>query len=150
MILEYYYLNCHYQKKKKLKPGYFSFNVEGGRCPECKGEGTVTIPMQFMADVILPCEACGGTRYKEEALEIKYREMNIDDILNMTIEDTVDFFSKDSNQLSQKIANRLQSLIKVGLGYLKLGQSSITLSGGESQRITLATSLGSPLVGLHH
>lgn len=125
-------------KKKKLKPGYFSFNVEGGRCPECKGEGTVTIPMQFMADVILPCEACGGTRYKEEALEIKYRDMNIDDILNMTIEDTVDFFSKDSNQLSQKIANRLQSLIKVGLGYLKLGQSSITLSGGESQRVKLA------------
>lgn len=125
-------------KKRNLKPGYFSFNVDGGRCDECKGEGTVTIPMQFMADVVLPCESCNGSRYKEEALEIHYRGKSIADVLDMTIEEAVEFFSNDDNSLAQKIATRLESLIKVGLGYLKLGQSSTTLSGGEAQRIKLA------------
>lgn len=125
-------------KKKNLKPGYFSFNVEGGRCEECKGEGTVTIPMQFMADVILPCEACDGTRYKEETLEIRYRKLNIADILDLTIEQALEFFSQDESLVTQKIAQKLKSLIKVGLGYLKLGQSSTSLSGGESQRVKLA------------
>lgn len=124
--------------KRKLKPGYFSFNVEGGRCEECKGEGTITIPMQFMADVILPCQTCNGTRYQDEALEIQYRGKNIADILSMTIEEALEFFSQDSQTLTTKIVHKLQSLIKVGLGYLRLGQSSITISGGEAQRIKLA------------
>ena len=124
--------------KRKLKPGYFSFNVEGGRCDECKGEGTITIPMQFMADVILPCQTCNGTRYKDDALEIEYRGKNISDILSMTIEEALDFFSQDNQAITTKIVHKLQSLIKVGLGYLRLGQSSITISGGEAQRIKLA------------
>lgn len=125
-------------KKRKLKPGYFSFNVDGGRCEECKGEGTLTIPMQFMADVVLPCEACKGTRYKEEALEINYKDHNISDILNLTIEEAIELFSQEETRLTKRIITKLSPLIKVGLGYLRLGQSSITLSGGESQRIKLA------------
>ena len=125
-------------KKRGLKPGYFSFNTEGGRCEECKGEGSITISMQFMADVILKCEHCKGQRYKEEALEIKYREKSIAEVLDMTIEDAYDFFSQDDSNLCRRISQKIYSLIKVGLGYLKLGQSSITLSGGEAQRIKLA------------
>jgi excinuclease ABC subunit A len=125
-------------KKRGLKPGYFSFNTEGGRCEECKGEGSITISMQFMADVILKCEHCNGQRYKEEALEIKYREKSISDILEMTIEEAFEFFSEDSNNLCRRITQKINSLIEVGLGYLKLGQSSTTLSGGEAQRIKLA------------
>ena len=125
-------------KKRGLKPGYFSFNTEGGRCEECKGEGSITISMQFMADVILKCEHCNGQRYKEEALEIKYREKSIAEILDMTIEEAYDFFSQDDSNLCRRISQKIYSLIKVGLGYLKLGQSSITLSGGEAQRIKLA------------
>jgi excinuclease ABC subunit A len=125
-------------KKRNLKAGYFSFNVDGGRCEECKGEGTVTIPMQFMADVVLPCQACNGSRYKEDALEILYRGKSIADILDLTIEEALEFFSQDSQITTVKISQKLQSLIKVGLGYLKLGQSSTTISGGEAQRIKLA------------
>ncbi|MBO7224356.1 MAG: excinuclease ABC subunit UvrA [Bacteroidales bacterium] len=125
-------------KKRGLKPGYFSFNTEGGRCEECKGEGSITISMQFMADVILKCEHCNGQRYKEEALEIKYREKSIAEVLDMTIEDAYDFFSQDDSNLCRRISQKIYSLIKVGLGYLKLGQSSITLSGGEAQRVKLA------------
>lgn len=125
-------------KKRGLKPGYFSFNTEGGRCEECKGEGSVTISMQFMADVVLECEHCKGKRYKEEALEVKYREKSIFDVLDMTIDEAYEFFSEDSNNLCKRISQKIYSLIKVGLGYLKLGQSSATLSGGEAQRIKLA------------
>ena len=124
--------------KRGVKPSYFSFNIEGGRCEHCKGEGTVTIPMQFMADVVMPCEACNSKRYKEEALEIKYRDKSIADILEMTIEQAGEFFSQDRNRYAERICQKLQSLEKVGLGYLQLGQSSTTLSGGEAQRIKLA------------
>lgn len=125
-------------EKRNLKAGYFSFNVDGGRCDECKGEGTVTIPMQFMADVILPCQACNSSRYKEEALEIKYRTKSVSDILSMTIQEAVEFFSEDNQPLTTRIVQKLESLIKVGLGYLQLGQSSISISGGEAQRVKLA------------
>lgn len=125
-------------KKRNLKAGYFSFNVDGGRCDECKGEGTITIPMQFMADVVLPCQACNGSRYKEDTLEIQYRGKSIADVLDLTIEEAYEFFSQDSQITTVKISQKLQSLIKVGLGYLKLGQSSTTISGGEAQRIKLA------------
>ena len=125
--------------KRRLKAGYFSFNVEGGRCEECKGEGIITVPMQFMADVLLPCHVCNSTRYKEEALEILYRGKNIAEILSLTIEQAVEFFAQDKeNTLSSKIVSKLQPLIQVGLGYLQLGQNSTSISGGEAQRIKLA------------
>lgn len=124
-------------KKRGLKAGYFSFNVEGGRCEECKGEGVVTIPMQFMADVQLPCEHCNGKRYKEEALEVTYKEKSIYDVLTMTIEEALLFFD-DANPLCRRIIQKLGALKKVGLDYLQLGQSSTSLSGGEAQRIKLA------------
>ena len=129
------------QKLSKIrgyKPKHFSFNVDGGRCEVCKGEGEVTIEMQFMADVHLQCEACDGKRFKKEILEVKFKEKNIDDILNMTIDDAIIFFDEHSED---KIANKLQPLQDVGLGYVQLGQSSSTLSGGEAQRIKLASFL---------
>ncbi|MFC6859656.1 excinuclease ABC subunit UvrA [Zunongwangia atlantica] len=129
------------QKLSKIrgyKPKHFSFNVDGGRCEVCKGEGEVTIEMQFMADVHLQCEACDGKRFKKEILEVKFKENNIDDILNMTIDDAIIFFDEHSED---KIANKLQPLQDVGLGYVQLGQSSSTLSGGEAQRIKLASFL---------
>ncbi len=125
-------------KKRGVKAGFFSFNTEGGRCEECKGEGTVTISMQFMADIVLECEHCKGKRYKEEALEVTYRDKNIAQILDMSIEEAYEFFSQDSNNLCKRITQKINSLLEVGLGYLKLGQSSTTLSGGEAQRIKLA------------
>lgn len=125
-------------KKRGYKSGFFSFNVDGGRCEECKGEGEVNIPMQFMADVVLPCSACHGTRYKEDTLEIKYKGKSIADVLAMTVEQATDFFKDDTDSIAQRISNKLQSLIKVGVGYLRLGQSSATISGGEAQRIKLA------------
>lgn len=127
-----------YAKINGYGPSYFSFNQEGGRCPECQGEGVVTIPMQFMSDVTMVCEECGGKRFKQDVLEVRYRERNIDDILNMSIEDAIAFFSQGKEDAAQNIARKLQPLVDVGLGYLKLGQSSSTLSGGESQRIKLA------------
>ncbi|MCL6218526.1 excinuclease ABC subunit UvrA [Zunongwangia pacifica] len=129
------------QKLSKIrgyKPKHFSFNVDGGRCEVCKGEGEVTIEMQFMADVYLQCEACDGKRFKKEILEVNFKDKNIDDILNMTIDDAIKFFDKHNED---KIANKLQPLQDVGLGYVKLGQSSSTLSGGEAQRIKLASFL---------
>lgn len=127
-------------KIRGLKPGYFSYNVPGGRCEECKGEGEITITMQFMADVKLQCDECKGKRYKAETLEIEHKSKTIYDILNMSIEDAVEFF--DSNdKTEQKILERIQPLFDLGLGYLKLGQSSSTLSGGEAQRIKLASFL---------
>ncbi|MFT5215236.1 MAG: excinuclease ABC subunit A [Glaciecola sp.] len=118
---------------------HFSFNVDGGRCETCKGEGEVTIEMQFMADVHLECETCKGKRFKKEVLEVTFEGKSIDDILNMTIDDAVSFFDEHSQT---KIKNKLQPLQDVGLGYVTLGQSSSTLSGGEAQRIKLATFLG--------
>ncbi len=130
------------QKLSKIrgyKPGYFSFNIEGGRCEECEGEGVVKIEMQFMADIYLTCEACGGKRFKDEVLEIKYREKNINDILNMTINEAIDFFAAGMDSTTEaRIVSKLKPLQDVGLGYLGLGQSSSTLSGGEAQRVKLA------------
>ncbi len=126
-------------KSRNYKPGFFSFNIEGGRCEECEGEGVQTIEMQFMADVKLVCESCHGSRFKEEVLEVKYHEKNIADILNMTINQALEFFSEESKPaIIQRIISRLKPLQDVGLGYLKLGQSSSSLSGGEAQRIKLA------------
>ena len=125
-------------KVRNYKPKHFSFNVEGGRCEVCKGEGKVTIEMQFMADVHLTCDACNGKRFKKEILEVTFEEKNIDDILNMTVDDAVTFFSTHEQH---KIAQKLKPLQDVGLGYVQLGQSSSTLSGGEAQRIKLASFL---------
>ncbi|MCP4483832.1 MAG: excinuclease ABC subunit UvrA [Flavobacteriaceae bacterium] len=120
------------------KPKHFSFNVDGGRCEKCKGEGEVTIEMQFMADVHLECDACKGKRFKKEVLEVQFHKKNIHDVLQMTVEDAINFFSTNGET---KITNKLQPLQDVGLGYVQLGQSSSTLSGGEAQRIKLASFL---------
>ena len=127
-----------YAKLNGYTPSHFSFNIDGGRCPECQGEGFVKIEMQFMADVTMVCEACGGKRFKPDILEVRYKGKNIDDILNMSVDEAVSFFSSQPEPASRKIAERLQPLVDVGLSYIKLGQSSSTLSGGESQRIKLA------------
>lgn len=124
---------------RNYQPKHFSFNVDGGRCPNCKGEGVVTIEMQFMADVQLKCESCSGKRFKKEVLEVKFNKVSIDDVLNMTIDDALKFF--ETHKCS-KIFKRLQPLQDVGLGYVTLGQNSSTLSGGEAQRIKLASFLG--------
>ncbi|HZK07895.1 MAG TPA: excinuclease ABC subunit UvrA [Bacteroidales bacterium] len=138
------YASQQLAKVRGYKPGFFSFNVEGGRCEECEGEGVVKIEMQFMADIYLTCEACGGKRFKDEVLDVKFKDKNIADILDMTINQAVDFFGIDNVKASateKRIMSRLQPLQDVGLGYLKLGQSSSTLSGGEAQRIKLASFL---------
>lgn len=132
------YANQKISKIRNFKPKHFSFNVEGGRCEVCKGEGKVTIEMQFMADVHLECDVCNGKRFKKEVLEVKFNGKSIDDILNLTIDDAIAFFSEN---LVPKIANKLKPLQDVGLGYVQLGQSSSTLSGGEAQRIKLASFL---------
>jgi len=121
-----------------LLPKHFSFNVDGGRCDECKGEGVITVSMQFMADIELECEVCHGTRFKKEVLEIRYDEKNISEILHMTVDEAIAFFT-DNEQ--DKIVTKLKPLQDVGLGYLQLGQSSSTLSGGEAQRVKLASFL---------
>jgi len=125
-------------KANQYKAKHFSFNVDGGRCDTCKGEGTVKIEMQFMADVNLICESCNGKRFKKEILRVKFEEKNIDDILRMTVDQSIDFFKK---QNENKIVKKIQPLMDVGMGYVQLGQSSSTLSGGEAQRIKLATFL---------
>ena len=127
-----------FAKINGFTPSYFSFNQEGGRCPECQGDGFVKIGMQFMADVTMVCESCGGKRFKPEILEVRYHDRNIDDILNMSVEEAIAFFSAQKEDLAKSIAEQLRPLVDVGLGYIKLGQSSSTLSGGESQRIKLA------------
>ena len=130
-------------KLRGYKPGFFSFNVEGGRCEECEGEGIVTVEMQFMADLHLTCDSCKGKRYKEEVLEVKFNEKNISNILDITIEQAINFFNNttEKNANAARIASKLKPLADVGLGYLKLGQSSDTFSGGEAQRIKLASFL---------
>ena len=125
-------------KQMGFGPGYFSFNTEGGRCETCKGEGTLTIEMQFMADITIPCDDCGGQRFKRDVLDIRYRGKNINDVLNMTIDDAIEFFGQTDGTTEKKIVKRLLPLQQVGLGYIKLGQSSSTLSGGENQRVKLA------------
>ena len=127
-----------FAKLNGFTPSHFSFNIDGGRCPECQGEGFVKIGMQFMADVSMVCEACGGKRFKPDILEVRYKGLNIDDILNMSVEEAIAFFGSQEDSTARKIAERLQPLMDVGLSYIKLGQSSSTLSGGESQRIKLA------------
>ncbi len=132
------FANQHLSKMRGYKPKHFSFNVDGGRCESCKGDGEVTIEMQFMADVHLVCEACGGKRFKKNILEVRFEEKNIDDVLNMTISDAITFFETHQQK---KIISKLRSLHDVGLGYVTLGQASSTLSGGEAQRIKLASFL---------
>ncbi len=127
-----------YAKINGYTPSFFSFNQEGGRCPECQGDGFVRIPMQFMADVTMVCEACGGKRFKPDILEVRYKGRNIDDILGMSVKEAIDFFGSQEEDMARQIARRLTPLVDVGLSYIKLGQSSSTLSGGESQRIKLA------------
>ena len=127
-----------FAKINGFTPSFFSFNQEGGRCPECQGDGFVKIGMQFMADVTMVCESCGGKRFKPEILEVRYQGKNIDDILNMSVEEAIAFFGAQKEELAKSIAGELQPLVDVGLGYIKLGQPSSTLSGGESQRIKLA------------
>src|SRR5690606_13684098 len=116
---------------------HFSFNIDGGRCDECQGEGTIKVEMQFMSDLVLKCESCGGKRFKPEILEITHRGKNVSDILEMTIDEAIEFFRGSEGTTAQRVVNRLQPLVDVGLGYVKMGQASSTLSGGESQRIKL-------------
>ncbi|MBR1928584.1 MAG: excinuclease ABC subunit UvrA [Paludibacteraceae bacterium] len=153
-------------KQMGYTAAYFSFNTTGGRCEECKGEGTVTVEMQFMADLVLECEQCHGKRFKPDVLEVEYNGKNIYDILNMTVSDAIEFFSNDTPKQYQTIVNkiirRLKPLEDVGIGYVKLGQSSATLSGGESQRVKLASFMATeskermiyvfdePTTGLHY
>ena len=125
-------------KQMGFTPGYFSFNSDGGRCEECKGEGTVTIPMQFMADITIPCEVCHGKRFKPEILEVEYRGKNIYDFLEMTVNEAIEFLKETKDAQAMRVVKRLLPLQEVGLGYIKLGQSSSTLSGGENQRVKLA------------
>ncbi|AYA38333.1 excinuclease ABC subunit A [Hymenobacter oligotrophus] len=123
-------------KARGFKPSHFSFNIEGGRCEVCQGEGQVKIEMQFMADIYLTCEACGGRKFKQDILEVKYKDKSIDEVLELTVEDSLDFFADQP-----KVAERLRPLFEVGLGYIRLGQSANTLSGGEAQRVKLASFL---------
>ncbi|PSR04619.1 MAG: excinuclease ABC subunit A, partial [Bacteroidetes bacterium SW_11_45_7] len=131
------FANQQLAKIKGLKPKHFSFNVDGGRCETCKGEGEVVVEMQFLADVHLTCEECNGKRFKDEVLEVTYKDKSIADVLEMTVDEAIVFFQEEQN-----IARQLQPLEDVGLGYVKLGQSSSTLSGGEAQRVKLASFLG--------
>lgn len=125
-------------KQMGYTPAYFSFNTDGGRCEECQGEGTITIPMQFMADIQVTCDVCHGKRFKQEILDVEYRGKNIHDVLEMTVNQAIEFFSQSPGTDEKRIIRRLQPLQDVGLGYIKLGQSSSTLSGGENQRVKLA------------
>ena len=125
-------------KQMGFTPAYFSFNTDGGRCEECKGEGTITIPMQFMADIEIVCDSCHGKRFKQEVLDVEYRGKNIFDFLEMTVNQAIEFLSETNGSQEKKIIKKLRPLQDVGLGYIKLGQSSSTLSGGENQRVKLA------------
>lgn len=129
-------------KQMGFTPAYFSFNIDGGRCEECKGDGTITVEMQFMADLTLECETCHGKRFKQEILDVEYQGQNIHDVLEMTVNQAIEFFEKTKSSTEKKIIKRLKTLQDVGLGYIKLGQSSSTLSGGENQRVKLAYFLG--------
>jgi len=146
-----------------FKPAHFSFNTPGGRCEECQGEGVIKVEMQFLPDITLTCEACQGRRFRDEVLEVRYKGKNIYEVLEMTINEAVEFFGEKQNAQEEKVMKKLGILQDVGLGYLKLGQSSSTLSGGESQRVKLASFLGhendqehklfifdEPTTGLHY
>jgi len=128
-------------KQMGFTASHFSFNVEGGRCEECQGEGTITVEMQFMADITLECEHCHGKRFKSDVLEVTYKGNNIFDVLEMTVNQAIEFFAEGKGLTEKKIVKKLKPLQDVGLGYIKLGQSSSTLSGGESQRVKLASFL---------
>jgi excinuclease ABC subunit A len=128
-------------KMRGFLPKHFSFNVEGGRCDACKGEGEQVVEMQFLADVHLLCEVCSGKKFKEEVLEVTYKEKNIYDVLEMSVDEAMEFFADDT-KLGADVAKKIKPLSDVGLGYIKLGQSSDTLSGGEAQRVKLASFLG--------
>jgi excinuclease ABC subunit A len=148
-------------KQMNYTASHFSFNTEGGRCEECQGEGTVTVEMQFMADLVLECEHCHGKRFKQDILEVMYKGENIFDVLDMTVNQAIEFFSEQTGNTEKKIVKRMKPLQDVGVGYVKLGQSSSTLSGGESQRVKLASFLANekseptifvfdePTTGLH-
>ncbi len=148
-------------KQMNYTASYFSFNTEGGRCEECQGEGTVTVEMQFMADLVLECEHCHGKRFKQDILDVQYKGVNIFDVLEMTVNQAIEFFSQGTGNTEKKIVKRMKPLQDVGVGYVKLGQSSSTLSGGESQRVKLASFLANekpeptifvfdePTTGLH-
>jgi excinuclease ABC subunit A len=135
------YSDQPYSKSNGFKPSHFSFNVDGGRCEECQGEGIIKVEMQFMADVILTCEHCNGHRFKDEILEVAYQGKNIFEVLELTVDESIDFFNNKKGSIEKKIIEKLTPLSEVGLGYVKLGQSSSTLSGGESQRVKLASFL---------
>ena len=141
------YADQQLSKQMGYTAAYFSFNTPGGRCEKCEGEGTITVPMQFMADVVLTCEECGGKRFKNEILEVKYKGASIYDVLEMTVNQAVEFFSDEKSSTCKAIVDRLSLLQQVGLGYIKLGQSSSSLSGGESQRVKLAAFLASEGIG---
>ncbi len=142
------YAEQPYAQHSGISAAAFSFNMAGGRCEECQGEGSIKVGMQFMADVTLVCEACHGKRFKDEILEVRYREKTICDILDMSVEEAIAFFGEDKkNNTCRRIVERLQPLSDVGLGYIRLGQPSSTLSGGESQRVKLASFLGREAVG---
>ncbi len=136
------YSKQHLSKIRGFQPKHFSFNVDGGRCDSCKGEGEQVVEMQFLADVHLTCEVCGGKRFKEEVLEVQYKNKSIFDILEMSVDESIEFFSSTSPDGGGRVGTALQPLQDVGLGYIKLGQSSDTLSGGEAQRVKLASFLG--------
>ena len=142
------YANQPLSQQMGFSSQYFSFNADGGRCEECKGAGVITVEMQFMADLVLECEACHGHRFKQDILDVNYRGKNIDEVLNMTISEAIEFFcseqtsTKGEKQLNSQIVQRLKTLEDVGLGYIKLGQNSSTLSGGENQRVKLAYFIG--------
>ena len=129
-------------KERGYKSGRFSFNVAGGRCEHCQGDGILQIAMHFLPDIFVPCEVCGGKRYNRETLEVKYKGKSISDVLDMTVEEACEFFKPVSS-----IYNKLKTLLDVGLGYIKLGQSATTLSGGEAQRVKLATELSKRSTG---
>lgn len=136
------YASTNEAKMKGYKTGRFSFNIKGGRCEACSGDGIIKIEMHFLPDVYVPCEVCKGKRYNRETLEVKYKGKSISDVLNMTIEDALEFFKN-----IPKIQRKLQTLYDVGLGYVKVGQPSTTLSGGEAQRVKLATELSKRSTG---
>ena len=136
-IIRQLYPDQHLSKTRGYKPSHFSLNLEGGRCETCQGEGEIKVEMQFMADIFLRCESCDGKRFKQEILEIEYNGKNIADILDLTVEDALEFFKDRKN-----VYDKILPLYEVGLGYIKLGQSSNSLSGGEAQRVKLASFLG--------
>ncbi|MCK5571291.1 MAG: excinuclease ABC subunit A, partial [Bacteroidetes bacterium] len=124
------------------KPGYFSFNVPGGRCDACDGDGVVKVEMQFLADLYLPCDVCKGRRYRKDILDVRYRGKSIDDVLNLSVTEALEFFGRDA--AARRVVQKLRVLRDVGLGYIRLGQPATSLSGGEAQRIKLAVHLAAP------